>query len=111
MSDTYKILGQSSPNAASLTTLYSCPTNAETIVSTISVANRSSTATTFRVLFAIAGAGAADSQYIFYDHEILGNEKFSCTDGYTMGPTDVLKVYCASTTVSFSAFGVEKIDD
>lgn len=107
MADTLKVLGQSAPSAASLTTLYTVPGATSTTVSTITVCNRSSTATTFRVAVRPAGAGISNEHYQAYDAEILGNEIYSFTIGATLATTDVISVYNTLATVSFTAFGVE----
>jgi len=104
---TYKVLGQSDPSAASLTTLYTVPASTQTVVSTITVCNRSATATTYRLAIRPAGAAIANAHYIAYDHEILGNESFTWTDGFTLATTDVISCYATLATLSFQAHGQE----
>ncbi len=72
---TRKNLGQSAPLATTLTTLYTVPAATSTVVSTITVANRSEAATTFRLSHAVAGAANADAQYFVYDAAISGNQR------------------------------------
>jgi hypothetical protein len=107
MANTYKTLGQSNPSAATLTTLYTVPAVTSTIVSTITVCNRSATATTFRIAFRLAGAAIDNAHYVAYDAEILGNEVYTFTIGATMATTDVLSVYATLATLTFVAFGQE----
>lgn len=102
-----KVLGQSAPSATTLTDLYTVPASTSTIVSTISVANRSATATSFRISTAPAGAGDANSQYLAYDTAISGNETIVFTIGATLAATDKIRVYAGAATLSFSAFGQE----
>jgi hypothetical protein len=108
MADTYKVLGQSDPTAATLTTLYTVPPLTSVIVSTITVCNRSATATTFRIAIRPAGAAIANQHYIAYDNPIAGNEPLAFTLGITLATTDVVSVYATLATLSFNLFGVEK---
>ncbi len=107
MADTFKVLGQSKPSATTLTDIYTVPGATSTTVSTITVCNQSSTATSFRISIAPAGAADATSQYIYYDVAIAGNDTFACTAGFTLATTDKIRVYNTLATLSFSVFGVE----
>lgn len=107
MAETRKVLGQSDPSAATLTDLYTVPAATQAVVSTVTVANRDPTATTFRLSVAVAGAANANNQYYAYDVPIAGNESFTFTLGLTLGAADVLRCYATLATLSFQAFGVE----
>lgn len=108
MADTYKVLAQSNPAAATLTDAYTVPAATQAIVSTITIANRSNVATSFRISVAIAGAADANPQYIAYDVPIGGNESIALTLGVTLAATDKVRVYATLATLSFNIFGVEK---
>ncbi len=56
MANTYKILGQVSPSATTETDLYTVPAATSTVCSSISICNRGSSSTTFRISFSQAGA-------------------------------------------------------
>lgn len=107
MAQTYKVLGQSDPSAATLTDLYTVPAATETVVSSIIIANRSGTGTTFRLAIAPAGAADANQHYIARDVTISGNAVFEFTIGITLAATDKIRVYATLATVSFNAFGSE----
>ncbi len=107
MPETLKVLGQSAPTAANLTDAYTVPAATSAVVSTIMVANRSATATTFRVSVAVAGAADTVAQYQYYDIPIDGNDSFAATIGMTLAATDVVRVYATLATLSFSLFGTE----
>ncbi len=107
MAEGRKVLGQSNPSAASLTEIYVVPGSTEAIISTLTVANRSGTATSFRVSVAVAGAGDSLEQYLYYDIPIPGNETFAATLGLTLAATDKVRVYATLATLSFNLFGVE----
>ena len=107
MATTYKVLGQSAPSAATLTTLYTVPGATSAVVSTVTACNQSATATAIRIAVRPAGAGIASSHYVAYDLPIGGNETITWTLGMTLATTDVLSVYATLATVSFNLFGVE----
>ena len=107
MTDTLKVLGQSNPSATTLTTLYTVPSATQAAVSTIVVANRSATATAFRIAIRPGGASIDNAHYVAYDADILGNEVYSFTIGATLATTDVISVYATLATLTFTAFGVE----
>jgi len=107
MTTTLKVLGQSAPSAATLTTLYTVPIDTSTVVSTLVVANRSDTETTFRIAIRPAGAIVSDEHYIYYDLPIGGNDTFTATIGITLATTDVMSVYVGAATLSFNVYGQE----
>jgi len=107
MATTYKILGQSKPSAATLTAAYTVPALTTATVSTITVANQSSTATSFRISVAVNGAADTPAQYLYYDIAISGNNSFATTIGITLGAGDIVRVYNTLATCSFNIFGVE----
>jgi len=104
---TLKVLGQSNPSAATLTTLYTVPAVTSTVCSTITVCNRSGTATTFRIAVRPAGASIADQHYLYYDVTLAGNDTFAATFGITLATTDVVSVYATLATLTFNLFGQE----
>ena len=107
MATALKVLGQSNPTAATLTTLYTVPASTSTVVSSIMVCNRSATATSFRIAVRPAGAGISDEHYIYNDLPISGNDTFTATLGITLATTDVVSVYATLATLSFNMFGQE----
>lgn len=107
MAQTYKVLAQSNPLAATLTDAYTVPGATSAVISTVVITNRSGTATTFRISIAVAGAADDNKQYISYDAPIAGNDTIAITIGATLATTDVLRVYATLATLSFAAFGVE----
>ena len=102
-----KVLGQSNPLAASLTTLYTVPALTSTVCSSIVVCNRSATDTTFRVAVRPAGAAISNEMYLYYDVTLAGNDTFIATIGITLATTDVVSVYATLATLSFNLFGQE----
>ena len=107
MATTLKVLGQSAPGAASLTTLYTVPAVTSTVCSSIIVCNRSATATSFRVAVRPAGAAISNEMYLYYDVTIAGNDTFIATIGISLATTDVVSVYATLATLSFNLMGQE----
>ena len=104
---TKKVLGQVNPSATTLTTLYTVPSAKEAVVSTISVANLTSTAATFRIAVRPAGASIANLHYIGYDITVGASDSTLITVGLTLATTDVISVYASTANLAFSAFGDE----
>lgn len=102
-----KVLGQSNPSATTLTTLYTVPAASSAVISTISVANLTATAATFRIAVRPAGAAIANQHYIGYDITVGAYDSTLITVGITMAATDVLSVYASTANLAFSAFGDE----
>jgi len=104
---TYKILGQSAPSATTSTDLYTVPASTETIISSIVVANRSTSSATYRISVSANGAALANEQYLVYDATIAGSETVALTLGVTLDATDKIRVYASTANLSFNAFGTE----
>jgi hypothetical protein len=102
-----KVLGQSNPSATTLTTLYTVPAATSTVCSSITICNRSATATTFRIAIRPAGAVVSNEHYLYYDVTIAGNDTFIATIGITLATTDVVSVYATLNTLSFHLYGQE----
>ena len=108
MPETYKILGQSATTATSNTVLYTVPTGANTVVSSVVICNRNAGANcVYRVAAQTAGAAMANSHYIAFDAPIAALDTVSLSLGITLGAGDVLGVYTANGNLTFTAFGSE----
>lgn len=107
MPTAYKVLGQSAPSAATLTTLYTVPASTQTIVSTVVVCNRSASARQFRIAVRPDGAAVANQHYLAFDVTVGASDSTTLTLGITMDAADVLSVYGSTADLSFTAFGSE----
>ncbi len=107
MATTYKVLGQSNPSATTLTTLYTVPSATQAVISSISVANLTATAATFRIAVRPAGASITNAHYLGYDITVGASDTTIITVGITMNATDVLSVYASTANLTFQAFGSE----
>ena len=102
-----KVLGQVNPSATTATTLYTVPSGKTTVISTLVVANLSSTAATYRIAIRIAGSALSNEEYLAYDVALSGNDSTALTLGITLAATDVVTVYASTANVAFNAFGDE----
>lgn len=102
-----KVLGQSNPSATTLTTLYTVPASKEAVVSSISVANLTATAATYRIAIRPAGASIANQHYLGYDITVGASDSTIITVGLTLATTDVISVYASTANLVFQAFGDE----
>ncbi len=107
MTDAIKVLGQLDPAATTTTTLYTVPDLTQTTVSSLVICNRTGSSITFRVSVHVAGAGANDKQFLFYDQALAANTTQTVVIGICLGQADVIKVYASAVDVSFNLFGVE----
>ena len=107
MANTYKILGQSNPAATTDTAVYTVGSGKQAIVSSITLANLSGSAITYRVRIAIDDAGADNKQYLAYDSSIPANDSVILTVGVTLDADDSINVYASDTNLACNVFGVE----
>jgi hypothetical protein len=108
MPTVYKVLGQSAPSAATATSLYTCPSATQTIISTINVVNtHASNADIIRIAVRPDGATLSNEHYIVYGVSLAAGATFTYTGGITIDATDVITVYSTNGTSSFNAFGSE----
>ena len=108
MATSYKSLGQLDLTTTSLTDLYTCPASTETVVSTVIIANRTASATTFRLAIRVDGDAISNQHYIAYDVPVAPNDSTTLTLGITMLATDVMTVSAGTADrLSINAFGAE----
>jgi hypothetical protein len=106
MTITYKVLGQSAPSATTNTNVYTVPSEVSTVVSTITVCNRSTSAT-YRIAVRPMGASIANEHYIAYDTTVAANDTISLTLGITLSSSDIITVYASTANLSFNIYGSE----
>jgi hypothetical protein len=105
---TYKILGQSAPADTSNANLITVGASKSQIVSTLTIANTTTSPATARVFARIAAAAAATSNAVLYDVSIAANSTASFTLGITLAATDVLTIRTGTASaLTFTAFGTE----
>jgi hypothetical protein len=105
-----KVLGQSNPAATTNTVLYTVTALKEAVVSSISVANLTATAATFRLIIqpsADVSGTILSKQYLGYDITVGASESTIITIGLTLAAGDTIKVYASTANVAFQVFGDE----
>jgi hypothetical protein len=107
MANVYKILAQSSPAATTETDLYTVPLATSAVCSSITICNRGTTQTTFRVSLSQGGGATINKNYIYYDVTLAGNDTFIATIGVTLAATDKIRIYAGNANLSFQVFGTE----
>ena len=107
MAITYKVLGQSAPSATTNTDVYTVGSGKQATVSTVTIANRSASAATYRIAIRVAGSALSNEEYIAYDAAVPANDTIALTLGITLGAADVVTVYASSANLSFNIFGAE----
>jgi len=108
MPTTYKVLGQSAPTTTSEATLYTVPALTQTVVSSITVSNLTSTAANASVNICVNGAASSNANSILKTVSIPANAVASFTLGITLGAADVIRVTSGTANaLAFQAFGSE----
>jgi len=108
MATSYKSLGQLDLTTTALTTLYTCPSSTETVISTVIIANRNASADTFRLAIRVDGDAISNQHYIAYDVPVAANDSTTLTLGITVKATDVVTVSAGTADrLSVNAFGAE----
>lgn len=99
----HKILGQGSLALNTDVTLYTVPANTEAIVSVITVCNRGTGNTTYRIAVRPNGATLANEHYIAFDVPIIAYDTHVLNLGLAIDAADAITVRTAgncSVTIS-----------
>jgi len=107
MATTYKVLAQVNPSATTATTAYTVPSATSTVVSTITVANLSASAVTYRIAVRPDAETLANKHYIAYDVALAANDTTALTLGLTLDAADVITVYASTANLAFNIYGSE----
>lgn len=108
MPTAYKVLGQSNPAATTETTLYTVPAATSSVVSTVSIANQTATAATYRIAVRpSADTATAEKHWVVYGATVPASDSIFLTLGVTLETGDKIQIYASTANLSFSAFGSE----
>lgn len=107
MTTTYKVLGQSTPSANTVTTLYTVPSTANTVVSTMTICNQSGSNANVSIAVCPGNTAVTTSQNIVANAVITTNDTIFLTVGVTLATTDTIRVSANVSNISFNAFGSE----
>ena len=99
----YKILGQITGSSATAS-LYTSPAATQTVVSSLVVANRSLTNSTFLIAAVPSGSTLSNEHWLAFQVPISGSDSTALTLGITLGAGDQVQV-SGLTTGSFNLFG------
>lgn len=108
MPTAYKVLGQAAPANTSQATLYTVPALTQAVVSTIVIANLTSTAANATVDICVNGAASSNATKILNTVSIAASSTATFTLGITMGAADLIRITSGtSNALAFSAYGSE----
>ena len=103
MATSYLVLGQAA-STTSAASLYTAA--AQTVVSTITACNVTSSAATATINIGKSGAAAATSNAVVYQYTVPAYTTATWTLGITMASTDILYVSSGTSgALTFQAFG------
>ena len=110
MAQSFKILGQIDLISTALEDVYEVPANRETIISTIVIANRAASATTFTLALRDQGATLANRHLLGSGVPLAANDSTTLTLGITLEAADVLSVAAGDGDhLSVNVFGTELV--
>lgn len=107
MTTAYKVLGQSNPTAATVTTLYTVPSANAAVISSIAISNQHTANSNVSIAICVANAAVGTANYIVKDALIVPNDTIFLTLGVTMAATDTIRINASTANIGFSAFGSE----
>ena len=105
----YKVLGQNSPAANTISTLYTVPSSNSAVVSTMTICNQSGANARVDIAVCPANTAVTTSQYIMKDCVVASADTIFLTVGVTLSATDTIRVNANVANISFNAFGSEII--
>lgn len=107
MTQAYKILGQLSPNANTLTNVYVTGASSSAIVGTIVIHNFSDSNTSYSLVVRPINEALATKHYIIRGGVLPAREQITIKGAVTMNASAILAANTPSSSVSINAFGVE----
>ena len=107
MATTYKVLGQITPTANTMTTLYTVPGATNSVVSTLTICNQGIANANVSIAVCPGNTAVTSDQYIVNTARVVPYDTVFLTLGVTVGNTDTIRVESSNANVSFNAFGSE----
>ncbi len=104
---TRKRLGASSPLVTTETVLYTCPSNRETEVISLFVANKTAGNAKIRIGVSVGGGALSGGDWSHYDLPLSTGSTLKVTEGYLLQEDDELRIESDIADVSFNAYGAE----
>jgi hypothetical protein len=108
LAETLKVLGQSAPADTNNANLYTVPSATQAVISSLVIANVTSSLASARVFVRPNAATAGVGNAIVYDVPISANSTVALTLGITVDAADVITVRSSvADALTFHAFGSE----
>ena len=108
MPTVYKILGQSNPNANTLTNIYTVPQSNSSVVSTVSFCNSNTTSNAYVTMYAVKSGEQPSVSNMITNSAILPlADTLIFTIGMTLASNDRIIANVTTGNISCSVFGTE----
>lgn len=108
MPTVYKILGQSNPNANTLTEIYDVPESNSSVISTVSFCNSNLTSNAFVTMYAVKSGEQPSANNMITNRAILPmTDTLIFTIGMTLASNDRIIANVTTGNISASVFGTE----
>lgn len=107
MTTAYKLLGQITPNANTLTNLYSTGASTQAIVGTINITNFSDSNGSYSLAVRPIGDALSNTHYIIRGAPIPPREVITIKGAVSMNANVILVANTNLGTVTFNAYGAE----
>ena len=107
MAQSYKVLGQITPTANTLTNVYVTGASASSIVGTITLHNFSDSNTSYSLVVRPINESIDNKHYIVRGGILPARELITITGAVTMNSSAILAANTGGSSVSINAYGVE----
>jgi hypothetical protein len=107
MTTEYKILGQVSPSANTLTNVYVTGASTQAIIGTITINNRSDSNASYSLVVRPSGNALDGKHYIVRGGVLPARELVTITGAVAMNSSVVLAANTNGSSVTFNAYGAE----
>lgn len=107
MATTYKILGQVSPTANTLSNVYVVPAATEGIVNSIIISNQTASNASFSIVVRPIDQSLDNKHYVVRGCVVPASDTMTMTLSLTLPANTILAANTNSSSISFGAYGVE----
>lgn len=107
MATTYKILGQVSPTANTLSNVYVVPAATEGIVNSIIISNQTASNASFSIVVRPIDQSLDNKHFVVRGCVVPASDTMTMTLSLTLPANTILAANTNSSSISFGAYGVE----
>lgn len=107
MPSSYKVLGQTAPAANTMTTVYTVPSTANAVISSVTICNQATGNAQVGIAVCPANTAVTETQYVVRNAVCVPNDTIFLTLGITLATTDTIRVVSTNGNTSFNVFGSE----